>query len=395
MELNTFFKKHIPTWLGITIILATVAVLFGGAFAYKYINSYPFATGPLIIENNKTSGWKTYTNTEYGFEIKYPNSLSFTIGEYPNLNYWYVKFFYGNNSDESHLVIRVEKSSLGQMSVKNSKGTLPGKIIAGAETTILIGDASGKCQDTFLNTENWSYIFSNHCRQDNLFDNMISTFKLITPEKDQFGNLIPKIYSISPASGPKGTVVEIRGIGLSGFEGDLDVYFEKPNGKKVMLTDTFGDYVKTQDKLIKVVLVEPCQPGEKVYGRYSGIESECNFVELTPGMYKVYIDHLGTKSNIVNFEITAMMKYVEARAEMLANGWMPLIPEIYGYESGTIKSQNPIDPNFPEIWTCGTGIDQVCMAGFKKGDETTHLMIQVGGRPPYGPYSEWTVIGNE
>lgn len=106
------------------------------------------------------------------------------------------------------------------------------------------------------------------------------------PGDDQLNNA-PRINSITPASGPKGTTVEIRGTGLSGLEGDLDVYFEKDDGKKVMLTDTFGDYAITQDKLIKVKVGEPCQKGEKVIGRYSGVASVCDYVELTPGVYKV------------------------------------------------------------------------------------------------------------
>ncbi|TSC95054.1 MAG: Uncharacterized protein CEN87_66 [Parcubacteria group bacterium Licking1014_1] len=114
----------------------------------------------------------------------------------------------------------------------------------------------------------------------------------------------PVIDSISPNFGLKGTVVEIRGKNLSGFEGDLDIYFERADGKTIMLTDNFGDYSKTGGNLIKVKVIEPCQRGEKVIGRYSGIESECNYIELTPGTYKVYAKPWGKKSNTVFFTIT-------------------------------------------------------------------------------------------
>lgn len=114
----------------------------------------------------------------------------------------------------------------------------------------------------------------------------------------------PYINSIFPSSGSKGTMVEIKGKNLSGLEGDLNVYFERPDGKIIVLVDTFGDYPKTGGNLIKVKVLEPCQQGEVVTGEYSGIKSVCDYVELTPGMYKVYASPWGVKSNIVNFEIT-------------------------------------------------------------------------------------------
>ena len=115
----------------------------------------------------------------------------------------------------------------------------------------------------------------------------------------------PVINHLTNYSGPIGTILEIKGCNLSGFEGDLNVYFEKSDGKKIMLTDTFGDYAKTDGSLIKVVVKEPCQPGETVYGPYSGIPAQCNYVAITPGLYKVYTEPWGKRSNTVNFTVTA------------------------------------------------------------------------------------------
>ncbi len=115
---------------------------------------------------------------------------------------------------------------------------------------------------------------------------------------------IPMISSISPSSGPVGTVVEIDGINLSGLEGDLMVTFERMDGKKITLTDTFGDYAKTGDKQIKVTVKEPCQKGETVYGSYSGIPAKCDYVQLAPGIYRVYATPWGKSSNVMNFTIT-------------------------------------------------------------------------------------------
>jgi len=79
-------QAGISTLVGIVIILLVAGVLFGGVFAYQY-----FAKSPALLEAqsqqiqtqnpqadnmepvNQTAGWQTYTNTEYGYELQYPN----------------------------------------------------------------------------------------------------------------------------------------------------------------------------------------------------------------------------------------------------------------------------------------------------------------------------------
>jgi len=117
-------KKQISTLWGVIIIVAVAVVLFGGAFAYQYFTKQNFAvvlpsqthneqladenrqqnsgeqvmctmdamecpdgsyvgrTGPncefvclTTTEAADTSNWKIYTNSEYGFEFKYPVEL--------------------------------------------------------------------------------------------------------------------------------------------------------------------------------------------------------------------------------------------------------------------------------------------------------------------------------
>lgn len=137
--------------------------------------------------------------------------------------------------------------------------------------------------------------------KDNKKENITST--IITSCKSETDGL-PTITSLSTSSGPIGTILEVNGCNLSGFEGDLDVVFERSDGQKIMLSDDFSSYVKTGDRLIKVNVKESCQKGEKIIGKYSGIESVCNYVELTPGSYKVYVEPWGKKSNTVAFNIT-------------------------------------------------------------------------------------------
>ena len=115
--------------------------------------------------------------------------------------------------------------------------------------------------------------------------------------------LHPRIDWLEPSSGPKGTIIEISGINLSGFEGDLAVIFERKDGKKIKLYDGFASYQNTKDKLIKVRVVEPCQKGNIVVGRYSGVETLCSYIEFTHGIYKVYVEPWGVKSNAVYFTL--------------------------------------------------------------------------------------------
>ncbi len=153
------------------------------------------------------------------------------------------------------------------------------------------------------------------------------------------GMPVPVITSIYPTSGPIGTVVQIKGTGLSGLEGDLDVYFERQDGKKVLLTDTSGDYAKTADKLITVIVKEPCQQGETVYGSYSGIPKPCDYVQLTPGTYKIYTMPWGEKSNVVSFTITSGTNNVISKTaadKELIKGWSN-----YSDESGSITFKAP------------------------------------------------------
>ncbi len=117
----------------------------------------------------------------------------------------------------------------------------------------------------------------------------------------------PSIGSITPPSAPVGTTLEIRGTGLVGFEGDVYFFFERSDGKVarlkgVVLTQATGEAIGAQTA--RVILKEPCQQGETVYGEYSGIPAPCDYVQLTPGVYKVYTTPWGKRSNAVAFTIT-------------------------------------------------------------------------------------------
>jgi len=105
-------QRGVSTLVGIIIILAVATVSFGGVFIYQYylVKTQPLpqqqeqliggdtdsggcliAAGyswceakqkclraweePCEEADPQTAGWQTYTNSEYGFEIKYPNNF--------------------------------------------------------------------------------------------------------------------------------------------------------------------------------------------------------------------------------------------------------------------------------------------------------------------------------
>jgi hypothetical protein len=116
-------------------------------------------------------------------------------------------------------------------------------------------------------------------------------------EKD----LPPVITSISPASGPVGSKVEIRGCNLAGFEGDQIAIFERSDGKK--LTFYGPGY---NEKMMTVTVADNCPTGYET-GRYSGATSSCETIQALPGIYKVYVITWGDefKSNSATFTVTA------------------------------------------------------------------------------------------
>lgn len=80
-------QKEISTLVGIVIIIATIVILFGGIFAYKYFITRTQQNSEFLVSRQKTNqtqiqtaSWKTYKNS-YGYEIEYPSD--WTYREFP------------------------------------------------------------------------------------------------------------------------------------------------------------------------------------------------------------------------------------------------------------------------------------------------------------------------
>jgi len=89
-------QKKISTLTGTIIIVAVAVVLFAGVFVYQYftktqtpitnvqsnlkLQNQNTQTENVITQTpvDETAKWKTYTNTQYGFEMKYPANFKAT-----------------------------------------------------------------------------------------------------------------------------------------------------------------------------------------------------------------------------------------------------------------------------------------------------------------------------
>lgn len=112
---------------------------------------------------------------------------------------------------------------------------------------------------------------------------------------------IPVISSIVPNQGSIGTEVVLKGSNLSGFEGDLVAIFEGESGEKIRLSDKNKSYEQHRGNQMTVQTENYCIDGY-VIGEYSGTKTECEPVNFRPGLYKVYVEPWGNKSNEVYFE---------------------------------------------------------------------------------------------
>jgi hypothetical protein len=259
---------------------------------------------------DEVMNWNTYQDKQYGFGIKYPSQWLQSIHgvnlvlSMPDLNK-------GDGSTISITSLegyRKEKLEdiYNGISEKKIDFVKDCKSIDFSGTRAFdcpTGSFMGKHGVFFYNKK---IPFAIHDNIDNdTSRTIISTFTFIVVSTPTPATNGPYVTGITPSSGPIGTVVEIRGNNLSGFEGDLEVYFQRQDGgEKLLLRDTFGSYPKTGGSLMKILVKEPCQKGEIVYGSYSGKPYQCNYVALIPGIYKVWTEPWLKKSNEVIFTIT-------------------------------------------------------------------------------------------
>lgn len=132
----------------------------------------------------------------------------------------------------------------------------------------------------------------------NIYTTTPPTF-LPTSCTDQLDGM-PVITSLSSYSGPVGTKLEVRGCNFAGFESDLNVWVENSQGVKgIAYAEAAHLSGGSTAKLLKITLAPSlCQKDNS----YSALPCQA-YLNLTPGLYKIYTAPWGKKSNEIVFTI--------------------------------------------------------------------------------------------
>ncbi len=293
----------------IQIIIAVIAILLIGGVIY--VNSTTKQKDQNLVTSTDMKDWKTYSNEKYGFEIKYPADLFTKMNETEQVLQL--------SGDKGSFTIRVENVIAKESDFTNSNVEMKPSVIIGGETAFsYIKVSAGYTVSTrviplktntmiieMMSTEKDGSFEKAFVNNSAIQEQIFSTLKFTHPSSSTVSDQSTLVItSITPTSGPVGTIVTIEGKNLTGFEGDLTAVFTRSDGQEVELVDQFYDYAKTGGSLMKVIADSPCREGQTVYGSYSGKPSLCRYFAFTPGVYKVRVSAFGKDSNTVQLTIT-------------------------------------------------------------------------------------------
>mgnify|MGYP001599213296 CR=1 FL=1 len=114
--------RGVTTLTGIIIIIVVAVILFGGVFTYQYF----FVKNN---QNNETAILNTYTNDQYGFEIKYQDSFKGSVSADSKKA---GVLFYGENTEQ----LKLEGYFVNKFDPKNLGSSINGGIFEKSEILI-------------------------------------------------------------------------------------------------------------------------------------------------------------------------------------------------------------------------------------------------------------------
>jgi hypothetical protein len=272
----------------------------------------------------ETADWKTYRSEKYNYEVRYPNDwvLDEKIKETVTLNSpenekirkdieagkvygeGYMRdiiiSYYSSVSEEpENKANKFGAVTIDELIQRDILITPLGQITFAGEKAYEVSWGGFIATYSILVEKNnhlYKITFGNRDKSEltETEKQILSTFRFIETSPQTAPS--PSIDSISPNSGPIGTIIEIRGKNFSGFEGDLDAWIENTEGVKGIIYGEMG----SNGNLIRFTLKSSfCQ----IDTSYSGLPCP-NFIYLTPGIYKIYVTPWWQKSNEVTFTIT-------------------------------------------------------------------------------------------
>lgn len=348
-------KKILVSFGIVTLIIASAVATLVFIKTEEQKKSFVQFGSPLVGSNSQPSrtiegsvsqleipaGWKTHTNKEIGFSFEYPqgwkvqdsltkntccldtfSSLSpyDATGDHLKPGVTTTQFHYSEYkpmSNEQEFISRLIKDNEESVAMGEPSGLINKESIFTFNTisglkVIKFDTGTGHSVDgivsvTFgyaiLQGKDFSKIVYIYAEQDPVFEKVISTFKFTSPSKqaslpttcvDQDEG-VPVITYISSYSIPVGSSIEIRGCNFSGFEADENAWLENSQGVRGLV---FGE-VGSTEKLLKLIIVSPlCTEDTSYSGKQCG-----EWLNLTPGEYKIYTEPWGKKSNEVSITI--------------------------------------------------------------------------------------------
>jgi hypothetical protein len=245
-------------------------------------------TGDILINeapDTTTSDYKTYTNDKYSFS--YPSTWIFK----ENPSEGVILQITAPNGD-GEFVLGVFESQGSDISAKSFEC----KDIPWTKNTSNNLWYRTKCLATF--PQKYIELTTNNEELSVVLEKMLSTFKLNSSTFANDGIKTPVITSISPTSGPVGSVIELKGSNFPGFESDLNAWIVSEKGEKGILFDTQAN--PKNYNLIKVKIEDRvCKKDTS----YSGLPCP-EYMKITPGIYTLYTAPWGKESNKLEFMVT-------------------------------------------------------------------------------------------
>lgn len=139
----------------------------------------PVATSSSEVD--PTAGWKTYTNTEIGFNLRYPTGWSMISANLPRVASFDTK---SNNSGEFFIAYHKNIDDLSKWLTDNQAGKIiDNKNINGNQFLIVKGGVLNVSREYFTKVGTNNYVrlvvepFPNSAVADSTIDQILSTFK--------------------------------------------------------------------------------------------------------------------------------------------------------------------------------------------------------------------------
>ena len=196
---KSWFAMH--KVLGVVFLLAAAGAAVAGIYYWQTVRNLPTSYQP-IVHKDPTANWKTYTNSQYSFEFKYPNNTVVLDNVKDDSGYHsvYIRksdwerqeigllpqliFHFDPKITSATTVASIKKSIQGDRVEILSDNQVYGANAFVSLTSHFTGDGYETDQYFILRTKNGSYVFLSPNLADIPVDQILSTFKFTDQQAD-------------------------------------------------------------------------------------------------------------------------------------------------------------------------------------------------------------------